>query len=77
MLPSLCVGWMKCFNINMSLQIAFNALRIDLSSRGQPGLGIPSGQDALGRLKSPPKIMFRVGSRAAMAVFTLLRETIK
>ena len=41
-----------------------------LSSNGQPGLGKPSGQVALGRLKSPPKMIFGVTPSPAIADFT-------
>lgn len=48
-----------------------------LSSKGQPGLGEPSGQVALGRLKSPPKMMFGVAPSPDIAVFTQLSGMIK
>jgi len=43
MLPSLCVGIVTYCDINMSLQNAFNAFRIILSSIAQPDFGRPSG----------------------------------
>ena len=43
-----------------------------LSSQEQPGLGRPDGQTALGKLKSPPKIMFGVVSNDDIANFSPL-----
>ena len=48
-----------------------------LSSKEQPGLGRPDGQTALGKLKSPPKIMFGVVSNDDIADFSPLSGVIK
>ena len=64
-------------NMNGSLKKLFSAFKINPSSIGHPGLGRPTGQVNLGRLKSPPKIMFGTGSNAESTVFTLWRGTMK
>ena len=48
-----------------------------LSSNGQPDLGKPAGQVALGKLKSPPKIMSGTTPNDVIASFSPLSGMIK